>query len=118
MGLEAGAIFLGGGGGPIPGMMGLERGLFGVGVWGARRKGGRICCIIWCSMKKGSGTGPRLVITMGGLPGGTPMCGGGRGTGGGRVGLSCGLGPGVEILAVELMAADSDGDMDPDGPGA
>lgn len=46
-------------------------------------------------MKKGRGTGPRGVITIGGLPKGTPMgeCREGCG-GGGKVGLSWGLGVG------------------------
>lgn len=89
MGLDAGPRFLGGGGGPIPGMMGFESGLLGPAGWPeGRRNGGRICCIIWCSMKRGRGMGPLGVITMGGLPEGTPT-GGCKGTdGGGSVGLS------------------------------
>lgn len=65
MGLDGGPKVRGGGGGPIPGIMGFGRGLLGP---GGRRKGGRICCIIWCSIKRGSGIGPRGVITIGGLP--------------------------------------------------
>lgn len=59
--------------------------------------------------------GPRGVITMGGLPGGTPTDGCKVGTGGGgSVGLSCGLG--VGILAEdeddgEQTAAVSEGDV-------
>lgn len=88
-------------------------------------------------MNKGSGTGPRWVITMGGLPGGTPRDGcrpggtgwGGRGGGGGPVALaSCdGLGVGIftddadeddEDDAEEQTAwcSDGDPDADPDGP--
>ena len=45
MGLEGGPKFLGGGcGGPMPGIIGLDRGLFGPAE--GRRYGGRICCII------------------------------------------------------------------------
>lgn len=47
MGLDAGPMFLEGGGGPIPGIIGLERGLFGPPGWAEERKnGGRICCNI------------------------------------------------------------------------
>lgn len=36
-----------GGGGPIPGIMGFDRGLFGpAGCEEGRKNGGRICCII------------------------------------------------------------------------
>lgn len=46
MGLDAGPRVLGGGG-PIPGIIGFDRGLLGPPGWPeGRRKGGRICCII------------------------------------------------------------------------
>lgn len=71
-----------------------------------------MCCIIWCSMNKGSGTGPRGVITMGGLPGGTPMewCMVGIG-GGGKVGLSWDLGVGFLAEEGEQMVPLSDGEV-------
>lgn len=128
MGLEVGPRFLGPpGGGPMPGSMGLERGLLGLEAWcgGPRMKGGRICCMICCSMKMGSGTGPRLVITMGGLRGGTPrggpMLAGGWTETGGMFGVSLmgmDLGTGVGILVTEQLAV-SDGEtvVDTDGPG-
>lgn len=47
MGLDVGQIFLEGGGGPIPGIIGFERGLLGPAGWAEeRRNGGRICCNI------------------------------------------------------------------------
>lgn len=47
MGLCAGPMVLGGGGGPMPGIMGLESGLLApAGCGEGRRNGGRICCII------------------------------------------------------------------------
>lgn len=47
IGLDPGPRVLGGGGGPMPGMMGLDRGLLGPAGWPeGRRNGGRICCII------------------------------------------------------------------------
>lgn len=58
--------------------------------------------------------GPRGVITMGGLPGGTPTggCKVGMG-GGGSVGLSCGLGVGIlaEEEDGEQTAAVSEGEV-------
>lgn len=47
MGLDAGPRVLGGGGGPIPGMIGFDNGLLGPPGWAeVRRNGGRMCCII------------------------------------------------------------------------
>lgn len=47
MGLDAEPMDLGGGGGPIPGMIGFDRGLWEPPWWAeGRRNGGRICCII------------------------------------------------------------------------
>lgn len=47
MGLDAGPMVLAEGGGPIPGMIGFDRGLLGPAGWAeGRRNGGRICCII------------------------------------------------------------------------
>lgn len=66
--------------------------------------------------------GPRCVITIGGLPGGTPTGGCKVGTGGGgREGLSCNLG--VGILAEdeedgEQTAAISEGEVAEDVEGA
>lgn len=72
-------------------------------------------------MNKGRGMGPRGVITMGGLPGGTPTggCKEGRG-GGGSVGLSWGLGVGIlaEEDEGEQMAAVSEGDVADEVDGA
>lgn len=76
-------------------------------------------------MKMGRGTGPRLVITMGGLRGGTPsggpMLAGGWTETGGMLGVSLmgrDLGTGVGILVTEQLAV-SDGEtvVDEDGPG-
>lgn len=76
-------------------------------------------------MNMGSGTGPRFVITMGGLRGGTPIGGtilaGGWTETGGIFGFSLmgiGLGTGVGILVTEQLAV-SDGEavVDADGPG-
>lgn len=47
MGLDGGPRVLGGSGGPIPGIIGFDKGLLGPAGWAEeRRKGGRICCII------------------------------------------------------------------------
>ena len=70
-----------------------------------------MCCIIWCSMNNGSGIGPRGVITMGGLPGGTPMAGCMVGTGGGgKEGLSWGRGVGFLAEEGEQTAPLSEGE--------
>lgn len=97
---------------------------------GGRRNGGRICCIIWCSIKKWRGTGPRGVITIGGLPGGIPRAGCkpaiGGGGGGGNAGLSCGRGVGIFIDDDDeededeeehtVPVSDGDPEVDPEGP--
>lgn len=66
--------------------------------------------------------GPRGVITMGGLPGGTPTGGCKVGTGGwGRVGLSWGLGVGIlaeEEEDGEQTAAVSEGEVAEEVEGA
>lgn len=47
IGLDPGPMVLGGGGGPIPGIIGFDRGLLGPPGWPeGRRNDGRICCII------------------------------------------------------------------------
>lgn len=132
MGLEGGPKFRGGAGPVMPGIMGLDSGLFGPGVCGGLRKGGRICCIIWCSMNRGRGTGPRGVITIGGLPGGTPRDGWRPGTGGGGGGGTEGLswgGRGVGFFAEDedeededdaeehtALCSDGEPDVEMDGP--